>query len=40
MIYFTTRANARNFAKGSKKVVDYGASASKRWAVRIVVGAV
>lgn len=36
MIYFTTRAKARNFAKGQKKVVDCGASAVKRWAVRIM----
>lgn len=35
MLFFSTRAKARNFAKGSKKVVDCGSDARKRWAVRI-----
>jgi len=36
MIYFTSRSKARNFSKGNKKVVDMGASAAKRWAVKVL----
>ena len=47
MIYFKTRAQARNFAKGTKKVIDLSkgsprdlfkaqAGFSKRWAVKAV----
>ena len=41
MLYFTTRAKARSFAKGQKKIIDAGFGWGKlRWAVRIVGGAV
>lgn len=40
MIYFKTRAQARTFAKGNKKVIDCAAKGNfsctgKRWAVKI-----
>ena len=35
MLYFKTRALARNFARG-RKVLDNGAGSAKRWAVRVV----
>lgn len=39
MIYFKTRAQARNFAKGTKKVIDCAVNANycygRRWAVKI-----
>uniref|UniRef100_A0A6C0JVI8 Uncharacterized protein n=1 Tax=viral metagenome TaxID=1070528 RepID=A0A6C0JVI8_9ZZZZ len=38
MIYFSTRAKARQFAiKSNKKFVDLGSDAIKRWAVRVIV---
>lgn len=51
MLYFSTRSKARNFAKGTKKVVDLATGSprdmfkvksgiQKRWAVRVVGGAV
>ena len=44
MLYFSTRQAARNFAKGTKKVIDLSkgslfkaqAGVSKRWAVKAV----
>lgn len=36
MIYFTSRNAARTFANGSKKVVDFGVNAARRWAVKIL----
>lgn len=37
MIYFTTRAKARNFAKGQKKIIDAGIGWGKlRWAVKVL----
>jgi hypothetical protein len=38
MLYFETRTKARNFAKGQKKVIDNGAGAPKRWAVKVIKG--
>ena len=40
MIYFNTRAQARKFAKGTKKVIDCAAKGNfsctgRRWAVKI-----
>lgn len=36
MLFFKTRTAARSFAsKTSRKVVDLGSSAAKRWAVAI-----
>ena len=47
MLYFSTRQAARNFAKGTKKVIDLSkgsprdlfkaqSGVSKRWAVKVV----
>ena len=37
MLYFKTRSLARAFAsKSGRKIKDFGASASKRWAVVIL----
>ena len=37
MLYFTTRQKAREFAsKANKKVTDLGATAAKRWAVKVI----
>lgn len=39
MLYFRTRQDARNFAKGTKKIIDLfklQAGLSKRWAVKVV----
>ena len=39
MLYFLTRQAARNFAKGTKKVIDLAKSSpymGKRWAVKVV----
>lgn len=36
MIYFTTRAKARAFAGGKRKLVDLGKDSPKRWAVKVV----
>jgi hypothetical protein len=40
MIYFNTRAAARQFAqKTHKKVVDCGCNANRRWAVKVLSAA-
>jgi hypothetical protein len=36
MMYFESRSKAREFAHGSKKIVDLGAGLAKRWAVKVV----
>lgn len=36
MIYFSARSKARNFAKGTKKLIDLGKTSPKRWAVRVL----
>ncbi len=36
MIYFSTRAKARAFAGGIRKLVDLGKDNPKRWAVKVV----
>lgn len=36
MLFFNSRNAAREFAKNGKKMVDLGATAAKRWAVKVV----
>lgn len=40
MLYFSTRSKARAFAGGIRRLIDMGKDSPKRWAVRIVGGAV
>lgn len=35
MLYFKTRQQARNFAKG-RKVLDNGPGSAKRWVVQVI----
>lgn len=39
MLYFKSRKLARDFANGSKKVVDLGSTAAegRRWAVKVLL---
>ena len=36
MLNFSTRAKARAFAGGIRKVIDNGAGFAKRWGVKVV----
>lgn len=37
MLYFSTRSKARSFAKGQKRVIDFGQGwGNLRWAVKVV----
>ena len=36
MLYFSTRAKARAFAGGIRKVSDNGTGSAKRWCVKVV----
>ena len=36
MLYFSTRAKARAFTGGIRKVIDNGTGSAKRWCVKVV----